>query len=158
MKNQYFGDIRDLFKYDLIISIIREIGSINRFIFIPLLTRNDNRKDGNKIDYTTAKAGTHNKGLIEYLEKRVNENRREVSEIKEYFKSNGIEITIYRETEYFNHKLRADYFKNIDDKVLSNSLMLLDPDNGLEIKQSNEKLFCFGRLKPFIIAWRGVLF
>ena len=38
MKNQYFGDNRDLFKYDLFLKIIQKTDSVNRFTFIPMLT------------------------------------------------------------------------------------------------------------------------
>lgn len=48
MKNQYFGDNRDLFKYDLVHKIInaRYAGLPKRFTFIPMLTENDNTKQG----------------------------------------------------------------------------------------------------------------
>ncbi len=55
MKNQYFGDKRDLFKYDLALRVCQKLGL--GFTFIPMLTAPDNRTDGNQIDYENAKAG-----------------------------------------------------------------------------------------------------
>ncbi len=45
---KYFGDIRDYFKYDLITSLVMEVSSFRKYVFIPMLTppREDNQ--GNK--------------------------------------------------------------------------------------------------------------
>ena len=37
MKNQYFRDIRDLFKYDLLTELIDNISALDQFILIPML-------------------------------------------------------------------------------------------------------------------------
>ena len=145
MKNQYFGDIRDLFKYDLILRIIQETGSINRFLFIPMLTENDNRGDGNETDYNKAKAGTRNRNLMAYLENCVNENRRNITEIERYFESKGIEIYIHNEP--FSHGKRKSYFDRIRKELFSQSLIFVDPDNGLEVKRSNEKHLLYPEVK-----------
>ena len=145
MKNQYFGDIRDLFKYDLILRIIQETGSINRFLFIPMLTENDNSKNGNEINYKNAKAGTRNKDLMTYLKKCVNENRRNITEIVPYFKSKGIEIYIHKGP--FSHGKRKSYFDRIRKKLSSQSLIFVDPDNGLEVGRSNKKHLLYPEVK-----------
>ena len=46
MKNQYFGDTRDLFKYDLALHIIEGIWSIRALTFIPMLTPDDGSRRG----------------------------------------------------------------------------------------------------------------
>ena len=147
MKNKYFGDTRDLFKYDLILRITQEMISIHRFLFIPMLTRDDNNSDGSKTDYTKAKAGTQNKGLMSYLKDCVNKNRRNITEIEPYFESNGVEIYIHK--ELFIHKNRRDYFSRVKVKkeFFSNSLVFVDPDIGLEIQQSKEKHFLYREAK-----------
>lgn len=147
MKNQYFGDIRDLFKYDLIFQIMKNIDFINHFIFIPMLTENDGGRDGNKNnkkDYNTAKAGTKNRELKNFLLKCIMEEKKNVLEIINYFTLNDIEIDIYDENGYFNNKNRNNYFRNIGQKLSPNSLIFIDPDNGLEVKNSTEKhlLYC----------------
>ena len=144
MKNQYFGDIRDLFKYDLIYQIIKKIDSINHFIFIPMLTENDGGRDGNKKDYNIAKAGTNNKELMNFLSICIKEKKKNILELLNYFKLNEIYIYIYDENGYFNNKNRSNYFRKIGQKLHPNSLIFIDPDNGLEVKNSTEKhiLYC----------------
>jgi len=147
MKNQYFGDIRDLFKYDLIQRILTGIHSLQRFTFIPMLTKYDpKRRDGNKRDFDRAKKkdsrpGTNNKKLIDFLEeyKDIEAAKRDFTEIENYFRLEGIEIVIYKGHEYFDNTRREEYFKNIAEKLLHKSLVLVDPDIGLQVKNSTEK-------------------
>jgi hypothetical protein len=152
MKNQYFGDVRDLFKYDLIQWILEETSSLQRFTFIPMLTKNDNkRKEGNKRDFNSAKAGAKNKNLMEFLEKykEIARDERDFTDIRNYFKSKGIEIVIYKEqkNKYFNHRTRAEYFNNMPEEFLHNSLVFIDPDIGLEIKNSTENHLLYSEVK-----------
>ncbi len=121
--------------------------SIHRFLFIPMLTSDDNNSDGSKTDYTKAKAGTQNKGLMIYLKDCVNRNRRNITEIEPYFESNGVEIYIHKEP--FTHENRRDYFSKVKVKkeFFSNSLVFVDPDIGLEIRQSREKHFLYCEAK-----------
>ncbi|MBA7676626.1 hypothetical protein ES703_84870 [subsurface metagenome] len=147
MKNKYFGDTRDLFKYDLILRITRGVVSIHRFLFIPMLTSDDDSGDGGKTNYTKARAGTQNEELMSYLKNCVNESRRNIMEIKPYFESNGVEICIHK--ELLIHKNRRDYFDSIkiEKEFFSNSLVFVDPDNGLEIQRSKEKHFLYREAK-----------
>jgi len=71
MKNQYFGDNRDLFKYDLIIEILTKGEFIRHFTFIPMLTEDDDTKHGGKTNRNEAKAGTKNIELKNFLNKCV---------------------------------------------------------------------------------------
>lgn len=145
MKNQYFGDIRDLFKYDLILRVLKEATSINHFMFIPMLTENDDRGDGNKINYSEAKAGTQNNDLMTYLRNRIEGGRRNITEIEDYFKSKGIKT--YIRNELFVHRDRKRYFDKIIEELPPCSLIFIDPDNGLEVKRSNEKHLLYQEAK-----------
>ena len=138
MKNQYFGDVKDLFKYDLVQWIIERIPSVDRFTFITMLTKSDGRSDGNKLDYKD-RPGCRNQELVGYLSERVEDGRRNVSEIRSYYESRGIRIEIYKESEYFEHGTRDCYFAEIPDEYLAHSVIMVDPDNGLEVKRSNER-------------------
>lgn len=100
MKNQYFGDIKDLFKYDLAKVILRGIPSLKRITFITMLTENDERSDGNKLHYQ-GKAGCNNLRLVSYLGESVVHGRRNVSEIKDYFEYQDMEIYIYGERDFY---------------------------------------------------------
>jgi len=56
MKNQYFGDKRDFFKYDLSIELCERI-PLKQFTFIPMLTENDGTKEGIGRTYLRRNAG-----------------------------------------------------------------------------------------------------
>jgi hypothetical protein len=81
MKNQFFGDNRDLFKYDIIYQIVQRIGQIRHFTFIPMLTE-DSGNHGNQIERKQAKAGFNNRELQKDLDKCINSNERNISKIK----------------------------------------------------------------------------
>ena len=148
MKNQYFGDIRDLFKYDVIHHIIKEVESVKRFTFVPMLTEDDNGRDGNKVDYSKAVAGIRNTDLSYLLQTCVREKRRNVSEIERYFAANGVRTAIHKGgSEYFTHGGRSGYFASLEDTLLHDALVFLDPDNGLEVKGSNHKHVLFSEIK-----------
>jgi len=154
MKKQYLGDIRDLFKYDLIQCILEGIRMLQGFTFIPMLTENDPKKgDGNKRDFNKAKAGTNNKDLVDSLKKynKIDPNERDFTEVKKHFESRGFEIRIYEErgNKYFTNikRSRDEYFEHIPLGLLHKSLVFVDPDNGLQIKDSTEKHLLYGEVK-----------
>lgn len=143
MKNQYFGDIRDLFKYDLVLEILLKNKLTNTFTFIPMLTRSETGHNGARTDYSKAKAGFKRKELKEFLEKCVKEGKRNITELENFFKqtklATQLRLTIYKKNEYFCHEMRETYFGEIEDHLLSGSVILVDPDNGLKIKSMKGK-------------------
>lgn len=158
MKNQYFGDIRDLFKYDIIQRILKGISSLQRFTFIPMLTKNVPKSgEGNylKRDFDMAKKngrpGTNNEKLIGFLKKYggIDKDKRDFTKIENYFESEDIEVLIYKdkEHEYFEHKARDRYFKNIQGEYLHNSLIFVDPDIGLEVKNSTKNHLLYSEVE-----------
>ncbi len=84
MNRGYLGDVRDLFKFDLIKEIILCIDIIERFTYIPMLT-NDDDKHGNIRNFE-GKPGNNNRDLIEYLQKydNITKYNRNFNPIKEY--------------------------------------------------------------------------
>ncbi|MHC1705770.1 MAG: hypothetical protein AB9846_17850 [Tenuifilaceae bacterium] len=144
MKNQYFGDTRDLFKYDLIFNIIEELG-VRNFIFIPMLTKDDNSTDGSKIDYSLAKAGYLNMKLSSYLKEVISSKKREIGHIKTYYSNNNINAIIIEQVLIKQN--RSKYFEDAISFIQPNSLIFIDPDNGIEVKNSTEKHLLFSELK-----------
>lgn len=120
MKNQYFGDTRDLFKYDLILEILLK-SNLKHFTFIPMLTKNELNTYGGRINYNRARAGTSRMMLKKFLEKCVRENRRNIKELEKFFRNNKlpkkIRLTIYKKNDYFSNKTRKEYFSEIKGKV-----------------------------------------
>ena len=148
MKKQYLGDVRDLFKYDLIQQILKGKSSLQKFTFIPMLTENESKsRDGSKRNFARAKKkgrpGTNNEKLMEVLKeyKEMVANERDFTEIEKHFKSEGIEMLLYKDKrhEYFEHSPGDEYFKNIPAKLLHTPLVFVDPDIGLEIQNPTEK-------------------
>jgi hypothetical protein len=138
MKNQYFGDVSDLFKWDLVLEILTKIPSLNHFTYIPMLTPNDHTRNGMKIRYEKRNPGIRRKELVEFLRSRVKEGRRDIIELKRFFRESKLtkelDITIYKENEFFSHEKREEYFAGIRKELLSNSLIEVDQDIGLEVK------------------------
>jgi hypothetical protein len=147
MKNQYFGDNKDLFTYDLILQIMQS-GLVNHFTFIPMLTPNDDKQHGEKWHREKAKAGAQNKELISFLDGCVREGRRDINQLESFFTRCGIEMTIYYGSDtYFTHQNRQDYFEQIGNELLSNSLVFVDPDVGLEVNSSGEKHLLYSEVE-----------
>lgn len=149
MKNQYFGDTRDLFKYDLVLEILLNT-PINHFAFIPMLTPNEPNKNGGKTNYENAKAGTRRTELKNFLEGCIKQNKRNTRELEKFFGNSdlvqGAKFTIYKKNKYFCYKKRKDYFDKIPTNLLRKSVILVDPDNGLEvdsIKSKGEKYIMY---------------
>jgi hypothetical protein len=145
MKNQYFGDVKDLFKYDLVQHLIEHIPSLRRFTFVTMLTENDERSDGLKLDYR-GRAGCENQELVDLLCRCVREGRRNVSEVLPYFEARGIHTDIYGSDKYFTRHSRAQYFADIENELLNNALIVVDPDNGLGGKHPNHRHVLTGEL------------
>ncbi len=139
MNRGYLGDVRDLFKFDLIKEIIRGFEKIDRFTYIPMLT-NDDDKHGNIRNFE-GKLGNKNRDLKYVLHKyqKIEKNNRSFNPIKEYFQKLGKEIRFYNETEIFKDDTRVQYFKNIPPDLMFKSLIFVDPDIGLQSKSPNEK-------------------
>lgn len=159
MKNQYFGDTRDLFKFDLIEEMLKDTTlDLKQFLYIIMLTK-DEGKGGGKRDFEKAKEeerpGTKNdKDLIPLLKKQKNEskNRDIANTMKEYYhkQCKGCLIDAIDEllekankTEYFN-KIYMRYFKKVYEKISQSkksTLIFLDPDTGLEPEASKGKKY-----------------
>jgi len=147
MKNQYFGDNKDLFTYDLILQVM-QAGLVNHFTFIPMLTEPDNTGHGGKINRSQAKVGTANKELMSFLDECVKGGGRDIEQLKDFFARYGIKMTTYYgKGRYFSHPKRREYFARIGDGLLSNSLVFVDPDVGLEVKQSGKEHVLYAEVK-----------
>jgi hypothetical protein len=137
VKNQYFGDTRDLFKYDLVLELLLKNDFLERFTFIPMLTEDSHDFHGGRTNYHHARAGTQREELRSFLARCIAENRRNIGELEGFFNSGlprKVDFTIYRKNEYFSHEARARYFSEIGEWLLSRSAILIDPDIGLEVK------------------------
>ena len=121
-----------------------------------MLTENESKsRDGNKRNFDKAKKygrpGTNNEKLMEVLKKykEMDVNERDFTEIEKHFKSEGIVMLLYKDKghEYFDHRPGDEYFKNIPENLLHKSLVFVDPDIGLQIRNSTEKHLLYREVK-----------
>jgi hypothetical protein len=133
MKNQYFGDINDYYKYGL----LRMISSnTNLKIGICwMLTAHDNRRDGSKTGYLS-QAETWRKYdpvLFDFLKHRVAEYKsRDVTEIEDKLVLPG--CVFNSEILDDNLEVRCRYFSNFRNLFHDCDLLFFDTDNGMEVK------------------------
>jgi len=151
MKNQYFGDTRDLFKYDIIQHLYTELSPIERILFIPMLTPDDTLNHGKKIDYSKAKAGYLNIELVKYLSNCILQNKRNIKNIINYFDVKGLNFHLYKPSDYLLQKSRDDYFRYLNNAILPHTLIFIDPDNGLEIKNPDSKHLLITELNKIFV-------
>ena len=141
MKNQYFGDRNDYFKYDLLIFLAEELTGIKKLSAIWMLTQDDGSTDGGSIKY---RRGAGNKFLFSFLQTGLIGGR-QVSKIAEYFskyhfsQDGGFGFNSYRDDSFFTHSNRKSYFDEIPAEFLQSAIVFLDPDNGLEVKSADGK-------------------
>jgi hypothetical protein len=147
MNRMYFGDTRDLFKYDLVRHIMKSLPELGCFTFVPMLTENDEKSRSRKSAKTdmdkafkAGKAGSQNRDLVKNLERlqEIENDLEYFSGIQAYFQKEHILIDIL-DRPRFAHTTREQYFQNLFDNFPSRSLIFLDPDTGLEESKPTHK-------------------
>lgn len=137
MKNQYFADTRDLFKYDLVLELL-EKSQTSQFTFIPMLTPDDPNYKGGRTNYGNIRFRPKRKELRSFLESCLATNNRKVVMLERFFGNTSLtkrlEFKIYAKKKYFASRKREGYFLNIPRKLLMHSIILVDPDIGLEVR------------------------
>jgi len=63
----------------------------------------------------------------------VNIGKRDIRELRRFFENRGFRYFPYRDSEFFRHESRNEYFRNVPVSALHKALVFLDPDNGLEV-------------------------
>jgi hypothetical protein len=139
MKNQNFGDNRDLLKYDLIYEVFKTC-PIGRFTYIPMLTPDVELKEESIVCRHGA-IGTKNIELTELLDRSIINQNRNIGQLEGFLKQSGISYSIYAKNDFFTHEGRNAYFDGIGNELLADSLILIDPDKGIvENGNSSENL------------------
>lgn len=132
MKDQYFGDKRDLFKFDLVLDIIAAT-DLRKFGYVPMLTPPDASGHGG---LASRMAGGRSQVVFDFLASVRASGKLRLSRLRGLFDAfPNICYMPYRDTldggEY-SHALRGLYFSGLPDEFLRDSCVLLDPDIGLE--------------------------
>ncbi|OPX61755.1 MAG: hypothetical protein A4E34_01521 [Methanoregula sp. PtaU1.Bin006] len=151
----FFGDARDLFKFDLVRHIMKAFPELGSFTFVPMLTE-DEPVSGKKTTRTKdlglavkkGRAGTRNRELMEDLGRlqEIDDDLAYFHGIQSYFRKENIVVDVlHRDT--FSHEHRENYFKKVFDRFPSSSLVFLDPDTGLEVKNPTQRHLLFDEVK-----------
>ncbi len=155
MNRTHFGDIRDLFKFDLVRHIMKSIPGLTGFTFIPLLTESNGKPDpesGTKRDMAKAvksgKAGSQNSNLLEHVSRlqEIDSDLEYVQYLHSYFKNENILMDILH-PHTFTNKERERYFNTVFANFPKKSLVFLDPDIGLEESKPSQRHLLFAEVK-----------
>jgi hypothetical protein len=150
MNAKYFGDTKDLFKYDLITSLIKGFkGRIDRVVIVPMLTKYNPDFKGNP--------GCRNTDLIACFRRlrRTEEVDHYYDELKSYIKELKTDINKKKvririeKSEIFSKQKRDEYFQSVYENFPTAALIFIDPDTGIKEKNFTEKHLAFSELKKF---------
>ncbi len=155
MALQFSGETRDLFKFDLVRHLMKEIPELERFSFVPMLTEEKSRTKRIKSSkkelsrgLKSGSPGSLNRDLMEHLG-RLQEIESDIeyfTNIRSYFKKERIIADILYE-DRFSHETRKNYFQRLLENIPRQSLIYLDPDTGLEIKDSTQRHLLYEEVK-----------
>jgi hypothetical protein len=146
MKNQSFGDNRDLIKFDLVYQIMKR-GLVDHFTYIPMLTANDPSQKAPDFCRHQASAGSDNEELREFLDTSIINDQREVGRLEDFFRQNGFAADVYAQDRLFEETARQSYFDSIPKEWLERALILIDPDKGLEEDDNDAGNLLFSELR-----------
>jgi hypothetical protein len=151
----HFGDLRDLFKFDLVRHMMKSMPGLNGFTFIPMLTGSERKPDlkpGIKKDMVKAvkagKAGSQNTNLIQHVSRlqEIDSDLDYVQSLHSYFKNEKILMDIMH-PHTFTHRERERYFNSVFTSFPKKSLVFLDPDIGLEESKPDHRHLLFDEVK-----------
>lgn len=148
VKNQYFGDRHDFFKYDLALTLIEHLDFLDKFTFIPMLTPDDGSTDGRLTNYEAGRR----RGLERFLKSCIQEGDRDIVNLRAYMRCRPrVQYAPYRDQAYFVHEHRDQYFEGVGDLLLTRAVVVVDPDNGFEVKSTRpanaHKYFLYSELE-----------
>ena len=155
MNRMSFGDARDLFKFDLVRHIVKAFPDLASFTLVPMLTEEESttgkKKTATKdlgIAQKNGRAGTQNRELMEDMGRlqEIDDDLEYFHGVQSYFKKENIIVDVlYKDT--FSHEHRVNYFNKMFEDFPKNSLILLDPDTGLEVKKPTRRHLLFDEVK-----------
>jgi hypothetical protein len=155
MNRLFFGDARDLFKFDLVRHIMKAFPDLGSFTFVPMLTEEGSvsgqKKTATKdlgLAQKKGRAGTRNLELMEDMGRlqEIDDDLEYFHGIQSYFKQENIIVDILHK-DTFSHEHRVNYFNKVFEKFPANSLIFLDPDTGLEVKNPTQRHLLFDEVR-----------
>jgi len=132
MKNQFFADKRDFFKYDLLLVLMEGMAVFRRFTFIPILTPDDGTRDGGLTDYPPD-FHPRRQDLWNFLRGCLQRGERDIRKLHVYMKGKPFDFLPWCDEAFFTHAGRNGYFSGVPGSALKRALVFFDPDNGFEV-------------------------
>jgi hypothetical protein len=149
MKNQYFGDSRDYFKYDVLERLVTDI-PLDQLTCLWMLTQPDRTGEGRVRFVPDAELPE----LTAFFRARLDSDdasHRSVSEMAKYFGSRPFRFTSYRDRrEDFGHATRSQYFEEVPAEALQHAVVFFDPDIGMEPRKATRKHLRFAELEAVL--------
>jgi hypothetical protein len=151
----FFGDTRDVFKFDLVRHIMKAFPDLASFTFVPMLTEEEpatgKKKSATKdlgLALKKGRAGTRNRELMEDMGRlqEIDDDLAYFHGIQSYFKKENIIVDVLHK-DTFSHEHRENYFNRMFENFPSSSLIFLDPDTGLEVKNPTQRHLLFDEVK-----------
>ena len=130
MKNQYFADRNDFYKYDLLLELAEGL-NLRKVVVGAMLTPNDRRGDGG---FTSYECGDRREVLYALLRDCLRRGSRSLTELPGLFQKLGTECVLVSDAVWPGD--REAYFAQFTPDLLRHSVAFLDPDNGLEAKSA----------------------
>lgn len=138
MKDQYFGDKRDFFKYHLALTLVEQL-HLDGFTLVTMLTASTGGNDGNQMDLRLRRLRPD---LHDFLTDSVaDESTRKVASLRAYMEARHPRVRYvgYEDSEPMTSRTRTGYFSRLQPFALHRAVILIDPDNGFEVQRSGEK-------------------
>jgi hypothetical protein len=146
MKNQHFGENRDLLKFDLVNEILLS-GLAESFVYVPMLTPDDPGYESDNFCRNESSGGRGNTKLLDFLDYCVVNDTRQVSQLENYFKDEGYRASVYCPQEFVTAENRQAYFEGAGESLQPKALILIDPDEGLAEDNENPANMSYSEIK-----------
>jgi len=127
MKDQYFGDRRDFWKYDLLMELAERVVEHRRLTILPMLTRDDGSGEGKLTSY---REGGRRPDLHRFLQTCVAAGRRRLPRLHGFFDPIGWDLALHYH-EWLPGDPPGDYFESLPPRLANDAVVFIDPDVGL---------------------------
>lgn len=141
MKNQYFADERDFYKYDLLLELMGCDLGFQRLVMIWWLTQDDDSGDGEIRDY---RVGQRRQQLHDWLQSQHHREHRSVDRIAACpcFAGTPWELVPVTDVVPDRPAARAEFVQRATELASVPSLVFVDPDNGMMVGSATATTRC----------------
>jgi len=132
LKNQWFGDKHDYFKYDLWLEVAQKVKGIGKRTFIPMFT-------ASKAPYPK---GKRREPLYAFLQSHCFPKHRSVTRLGDFLHEELEHHTYHayhdNDEAGFENGSWKDYFRDVQDEWLNDAAILIDPDTRIKLEKCKD--------------------